>query len=162
MHAFSILTLAIFVAGYSTARWDLVTRVYELAIFAWDHGVITRAAKGVGLRISRRKRRIWSVVAFQLAVQTPADISSIHASRAAASLRASSSNVAGRSSGVQNGDMGKHMGLMRVFWPSDAPRNSLPGVLVGFCNSGSDVFVVGILQEVEVRILFTRTWQESD
>jgi hypothetical protein len=49
MHAFSILTLAIFVAGYSTARWDLVTRVYELAIFAWDHGVITRAAKGVGL-----------------------------------------------------------------------------------------------------------------
>jgi hypothetical protein len=49
MHAFSILTLAIFVAGYSTARWDLVTRVYELAIFAWDHGVVARAAKGVGL-----------------------------------------------------------------------------------------------------------------
>jgi hypothetical protein len=49
MHAFSILTLGIFVAGYSTARWDLVTRVYELAIFAWDHGVVTRAAKGLGL-----------------------------------------------------------------------------------------------------------------
>jgi hypothetical protein len=49
MHAFSILTLGIFVAGYSTARWDLVTRVYELAIFAWDHGVVTRAAKGFGL-----------------------------------------------------------------------------------------------------------------
>jgi hypothetical protein len=49
MHAFSILTLAIFVAGYSTARWDLATRVYELAIFAWDHGVVTRAAKGVAL-----------------------------------------------------------------------------------------------------------------
>lgn len=46
MHAFSILTLGIFVAGYSTARWDLVTRVYELAIFAWEHGVVTRAAKG--------------------------------------------------------------------------------------------------------------------
>jgi phosphatidylinositol glycan class Q protein len=46
MHAFSILTLGIFVAGYSTARWDLVTRLYELAIFAWDHGVVTRAAKG--------------------------------------------------------------------------------------------------------------------
>ena len=46
MHAFSILTIAIFVAGYSTARWDLVTRVYELAIFAWDHGVVTRTAKG--------------------------------------------------------------------------------------------------------------------
>lgn len=49
MHAFSILTLGIFVAGYSTARWDLATRLYELAIFAWDHGVITRAAKGFGL-----------------------------------------------------------------------------------------------------------------
>jgi hypothetical protein len=49
MHAFSILTLGIFVAGYSTARWDLTTRVYELAIFAWEHGVVTRAAKGVAL-----------------------------------------------------------------------------------------------------------------
>jgi phosphatidylinositol glycan class Q protein len=44
-----------------------------------------------------------------------------------------------------------HMGLMRIFWPSDAPRSPLPGVLVGFQNSQSDVFVVGILQEVEVR-----------
>lgn len=40
MHPFSVLTLAIFVAGYITARWDLVTRLYELAIFAWDHGVV--------------------------------------------------------------------------------------------------------------------------
>lgn len=49
MHPFSILTLAIFVAGYITARWDLVTRLYELAIFAWDHGVVTRAAKGFAI-----------------------------------------------------------------------------------------------------------------
>lgn len=46
MHAFSILTLGIFIAGYSTARWDLVDRLYELAIFAWDHGVVSRAAQG--------------------------------------------------------------------------------------------------------------------
>jgi phosphatidylinositol glycan class Q protein len=45
MHPFSILTLAIFVAGYITARWDLVTRLYELAIFAWDHGVVVRSAE---------------------------------------------------------------------------------------------------------------------
>ena len=45
MHAFSVVTLGIFVAGYSTARWDLVTRLYELAIFAWDHGVVERATK---------------------------------------------------------------------------------------------------------------------
>ncbi|RKF58923.1 Membrane protein [Golovinomyces cichoracearum] len=54
MHPFSILTVAIFIAGYITARWDLVTRLYELAVFAWDHGVIVhfsckctmRTAKG--------------------------------------------------------------------------------------------------------------------
>ncbi|KAG9854077.1 hypothetical protein KCU63_g8149, partial [Aureobasidium melanogenum] len=45
MHPFSVLTLGIFVAGYITARWDLVTRLYELAIFAWDKGVITRSLK---------------------------------------------------------------------------------------------------------------------
>ncbi|KAM0284132.1 hypothetical protein ACHAQH_002120 [Verticillium albo-atrum] len=27
-------------SGYITARWDLVTRLYELAIFAWDYGVV--------------------------------------------------------------------------------------------------------------------------
>lgn len=42
MHPVSILTFGIFFAGYITARWDLVTRLYELAIFAWDHGVIVR------------------------------------------------------------------------------------------------------------------------
>jgi phosphatidylinositol N-acetylglucosaminyltransferase subunit Q len=46
MHPFSVLTVGIFVAGYITARWDLVTRLYELAIFAWDYGVVARAAKG--------------------------------------------------------------------------------------------------------------------
>ncbi|KAI0468239.1 phosphatidylinositol glycan, class Q [Xylaria cf. heliscus] len=53
MHPFSILTLAIFVAGYITARWDLVTRLYELALFAWDNGVISRIALGCAF---------WSVV----------------------------------------------------------------------------------------------------
>lgn len=49
MHAFSIVTIGIFVAGYATARWDLGTRLYELAIFAWDHGVVTRTAKGFAI-----------------------------------------------------------------------------------------------------------------
>ena len=42
-------------------------------------------------------------------------------------------------------------GLMRIFWPSDAPRDSIPGVLVGWRNSELDVLVVGVLQGVEVR-----------
>lgn len=58
MHPFSILTLGIFVAGYTTARWDLVTRLYELAIFAWDHGVVVCLGKlpfqsGLGLTQER-------------------------------------------------------------------------------------------------------------
>lgn len=44
MHPFSVLTLGIFVAGYITARWDLVTRLYELAIFAWEYGVVVSPA----------------------------------------------------------------------------------------------------------------------
>lgn len=51
MHPFSILTLAIFVAGYITARWDLVTRLYELAIFAADHGVVVSLVSQAYLNI---------------------------------------------------------------------------------------------------------------
>jgi hypothetical protein len=56
MHPFSILTLGIFVAGYITARWDLVTRLYELAIFAWNHGVVVRVNPHVCLRLRGRSR----------------------------------------------------------------------------------------------------------
>jgi phosphatidylinositol glycan class Q protein len=44
----------------------------------------------------------------------------------------------------------KH-GLMRIFWPSDAPRDPLPGVLVGWRNSDLDVLVIGVLQGVDAR-----------
>jgi phosphatidylinositol glycan class Q protein len=43
-------------------------------------------------------------------------------------------------------------GLMRIFWPSDAPNGLTPGVLVGFRNSDLDIFVVSILQDVEVKL----------
>lgn len=52
MHPFSVLTLGIFVAGYITARWDLVTRLYELAIFAWDYGVVVSFPAAFMLRLS--------------------------------------------------------------------------------------------------------------
>ena len=58
MHPFSILTLAIFVAGYITARWDLVTRLYELAIFAADHGVVVSLANLIWLLSSRSRLSI--------------------------------------------------------------------------------------------------------
>ncbi|KAM0324791.1 hypothetical protein ACHAQA_007757 [Verticillium albo-atrum] len=34
-------------SGYITARWDLVTRLYELAIFAWEYGVVRSELPGV-------------------------------------------------------------------------------------------------------------------
>jgi hypothetical protein len=52
--------------------------------------------------------------------------------------------------GKQDVDMVPHNGLTRVFWPSDASNSSSPGVLVGFVNAETDVFVVGVLQDVEV------------
>lgn len=42
-------------------------------------------------------------------------------------------------------------GVIRIFWPSDAPTGQVPGVLVGWRNSELDVFVVSILQDVEPR-----------
>jgi phosphatidylinositol glycan class Q protein len=41
-------------------------------------------------------------------------------------------------------------GLLRIFWPSDAPRHTRPGVLVGWRNSEYDVLVISILHDVEV------------
>ena len=42
-------------------------------------------------------------------------------------------------------------GLLRVFWPSDAPRSEEQGTIVGWRNSPLDIFVVSILQEVEAK-----------
>jgi phosphatidylinositol N-acetylglucosaminyltransferase subunit Q len=46
--------------------------------------------------------------------------------------------------------MVRHDGLLRIFWPSDAPRTQKHGVIVGWRNSELDIFVVSILQDVEV------------
>jgi len=46
--------------------------------------------------------------------------------------------------------MPEHDALMRVFWPTDLPRSDLKGVVVGWRNSPLDVFVLAILDEVEV------------
>ena len=43
-------------------------------------------------------------------------------------------------------------GLLRIFWPSDAPRNKNHGTIIGWRNSPSDVFVISILQDVEVML----------
>ncbi|KAK5724108.1 pig-Q [Elasticomyces elasticus] len=115
MHPVSVLTFGIFLAGYITARWDLVTRLYELAIFAWDHGVITRAAKGFAV-----------LSLFFVVVLIPIE------------------RIAAREAELKHG-------LMRVLWPSDAPKDDIPGVLVGWRNSELDVLVVGVLQGVEAR-----------
>ena len=42
-------------------------------------------------------------------------------------------------------------GLLRIFWPSDSPRSKSQGTLIGWRNSPLDLFVVAILQNVEVK-----------
>ncbi|CAD6503012.1 BgTH12-02685 [Blumeria graminis f. sp. triticale] len=129
MHPFSVLTLAIFVAGYITARWDLVTRLYELAIFAWDHGVVTRTAKGFTLL---------SILFFLFFIPIER-----LASRETALARFEallSSNYPA---------MSEQDGLMRIFWPTGIPRIDYPGVIVGWRNSGLDLFVTAILEDVD-------------
>lgn len=51
--------------------------------------------------------------------------------------------------------MPEHDGLMRIFWPIDIPRPDLPGVVVGWRNSALDVFVVAILEAVDVSATVT-------
>src|SRR6185437_14785591 len=46
--------------------------------------------------------------------------------------------------------MPEHDGLMRIFWPADIPKSDSPGIIVGWRNSGLDVFVVAILEDVDV------------
>jgi len=46
--------------------------------------------------------------------------------------------------------MVEHDGLMRVFWPTDIRGSDRAGVVVGWRNSTLDVFVVTILEDVDV------------
>lgn len=49
-------------------------------------------------------------------------------------------------------------GLLRVFWPYDLPRSSSPGVIVGWRNSELDLFVLTVLEDVEVGDLANKRW----
>ena len=42
-------------------------------------------------------------------------------------------------------------GVLRIFWPLDTPRTIKQGVIVGWRNSDSDLFVITVLQDVEAR-----------
>lgn len=41
-------------------------------------------------------------------------------------------------------------GLLRIFWPNGLSSTTTPGVMVGWRNSETDVFVVTILEDAEV------------
>lgn len=46
-------------------------------------------------------------------------------------------------------------GLLRVFWPYDLPRSTSTGVIVGWRNSELDLFVLSVLQDVEVGLVIS-------
>ncbi|KAI7534462.1 putative N-acetylglucosaminyltransferase subunit, partial [Hortaea werneckii] len=140
MHPVSALTFGIFLAGYITARWDLVTRLYELAIFAWDHGVITRAAKGF---------TILSIFFILLLIP----IERIAAREAAFVSTNTSKEYSIESDDSQNpqpleGGISAREQLRRR---GDAPKDGISGILVGWRNSDLDLLVVSVLQGVEAR-----------
>ncbi|QVM06589.1 phosphatidylinositol N-acetylglucosaminyltransferase subunit gpi1 [Coccidioides posadasii str. Silveira] len=135
MHPFSVFAFSIFVAGYITARWDLVTRLYELAIFAWDHGVVTRAAKGFV---------VLSVFYFLLLIPINAIVTQEINWRTVATARLVLSEG-------NNDSMVMNDGLLRVFWPYEFAKSTAPGVIVGWRNSEFDLFVVSVLEHVEAR-----------
>ncbi|KIW28613.1 uncharacterized protein PV07_08261 [Cladophialophora immunda] len=47
---------------------------------------------------------------------------------------------------VENSD-----GMLRIFWPSSLTRTTTPGVIVGWRNAEYDLFVITVLEDVEVR-----------
>lgn len=47
--------------------------------------------------------------------------------------------------------MVKKNDLLRIFWPKSLSRTVTPGVIVGWRNSETDLFVITILEDVEVR-----------
>lgn len=53
---------------------------------------------------------------------------------------------------VEDDNMIMSDGLLRVFWPYDLPRSSSTGVIVGWRNSELDLFVLTVLEDVEVTI----------
>ncbi|KAJ9611463.1 pig-Q [Cladophialophora chaetospira] len=130
MHPFSSLTIFIFVAGYITARWDLVTRLYELAFFAWDHGVFARAAKAFA------PTKHLPILDF-----SPTEY-----------LLTSSYDEGDRFEPGQHDIMVENSdGMLRVFWPNNLTRTTSPGVIVGWRNSNLDLFVITVLEDVEIR-----------
>jgi hypothetical protein len=44
----------------------------------------------------------------------------------------------------------KSDGMLRVFWPNSLTRTTAPGVIVGWRNSEHDLFVITVLEDVEV------------
>ena len=53
-------------------------------------------------------------------------------------------------------------GLLRIFWPSDIPKNKEQGTIIGWRNSALDIFVVGVLQDVEVRMGLEASSYDAD
>lgn len=63
---------------------------------------------------------------------------------------------------LQDGIMVSHNGLLRIFWPSDAPRGREEGTILGWRNSNLDIFVVSILRDIAVSSTDTPEGLEAD
>ncbi|KAM3565562.1 hypothetical protein MY1884_000095 [Beauveria asiatica] len=155
--------------GYITARWDLVTRLYELAIFAWEYQVAIRAAKGaIALTalffivifpvylLAKKETHLVCVARHRDPNCWLTALSSIQGNLESPCQPENSYDAEVHSKHKRKGTtstlvMVEHDGLMRVFWPTDIRVSERPGVVVGWRNSTLDVFVVAILDDVDPR-----------
>ncbi|KAM3433381.1 hypothetical protein MY4824_006031 [Beauveria thailandica] len=108
--------------GYITARWDLVTRLYELAIFAWEYQVAIRAAKGAIALTA-----LFFIVIFPVYL-----------------LAKKETHLHPRQPGIA-------VSAREQLRRRDIRVSERPGVVVGWRNSTLDVFVVAILDDVDPR-----------
>lgn len=66
------------------------------------------------------------------------------------------------SEALQDGIMVTPNGLLRIFWPSDAPRGKGQGTILGWRNSDLDIFVVSILKDIAVSKIDNPECLEAD
>ncbi|TGZ84269.1 Gpi1-domain-containing protein [Ascodesmis nigricans] len=170
-----LLAIIIFIAGYFTARYSLITQVIDLSISAWERGVVGRATKA--FLILSIFFFLFCIPIERIVARDPSVVS-----RKYISTRTTATTRKLLMGPPPSDD------LMRIFWPLDISRSSAlsapsssttisimanpqPGVLVGWRNSAMDIFVVAVLtglnsarieNELRSRTLFRKTTHNLD
>ncbi|KAF3121964.1 phosphatidylinositol N-acetylglucosaminyltransferase subunit gpi1 [Orbilia oligospora] len=133
MHPSLTLTFIVFVAGYITARFSLVSRAFEFLVLAWKSGVFGRVLQGVVL-----------LTLLFILILVPLERIAARETRLRWDIREGAIEEKGELLVTSSG-MDSSPTLMRIFWPCGLPRKENSGLLIGWRNSEYDIFVVALL-----------------